>query len=178
MSSDCYKRKPIIKISNHINILDGTWNILKTENNLMYIYKYQSYSKRVRFSENIEINRIENNKIVKSTDKMIYYGEPPDKLNQLFEHYLFNIINTGDIHLSRFNFMNSLRVLKIYHFFMSEFIHTHYVLSKIGKKMLYSKRTLIKSPHLIILTKFLTSKTDLIRRLNIISKFFRKYCVK
>ncbi len=172
------KSKSIIKKSASSNLLDGTWYIIKIVKDVFFIDRYQNYGKTVSFSKNIEVNHIENDKIVKSLEKMDKYGEPPNPKMQLYEHYLLAIARVGDIHLSKFNFMNSLRTLKLYYFFMGNFINTHYLLGTKGKKMIYSKKTLIKSPQLLLIDNFLKNKTNLLRKLEIIRKFYIRYCVK
>ena len=172
------KTKPIIKKSISYNLLDGTWHIIKIVKDVFFLDRYGNYGKTVSFSENIEVNQIKDNKIVKSLEKMDKYGEPANPKLQLFEHYLLAIARVGDIHLSKFNFMNSLRTLKLYYFFMGNFINSHFLLSTLGKKMIYSKKTLIKSNDLSLIDNFLKNKTDLLRKLEIIRNFYIKYCVK
>ena len=61
---------------------------------------------------------------------------------------------------------------------MSQLINTHFLLTTKGKKMLYSKKTLIKKPSLANITKFIYQSTDLSKHINIIHKFYKEYCVK
>ena len=61
---------------------------------------------------------------------------------------------------------------------MNQLLYSHYVISKDGKKMVYSKRTIVRKSKIDYLTKFIYEKTDLEKHIGVISKFIRKYCVK
>jgi hypothetical protein len=106
------------------------------------------------------------------------YGEPPSKKDEFVENYLVAIMNYGTIRANKYGLMTSLRLLKLYHFFISHLIHSHYIIDTEGKKMVYSKRTIVKKSSLHCLTKFLNEKTDLNKHINVIQNFYRKYCVK
>ena len=177
MLTESFQTKPTIK-KNKINILDGTWLIHKIVHNELIIYRNTTLARRVKFSKNIEVNCIKNNKITKSIGNMNNYGNAPTKLIELYENYIYSVVRNGNIKLSRVEFVSNLRILKLYHFFMSQLINTHFLLKTKGKKMLYSKKTLIRKPCLDNITKFIYESTDLCKNLIIINKFYRKYCVK
>lgn len=170
-------RNPTIK-KQRLNILDGTWLIDKIYDNKLIIYRNDPLKRRVQFSKNIEVNRVKDNKIVKSVCDMNNYGKPPTKLVELYENYIYAIIRQGKINLSCEEFINNLKILKLYYFFMSQLINTHFLLTTKGKKMLYSKKTLIKKPSLANITKFIYQSTDLSKHISIIRKFYKRYCVK
>lgn len=177
MFNESYNMKPTIK-KQRLNILDGTWLVDKTHDNKLIIYRNTQLKRRVQFSKNIEVNRVKDNKIVKSVCDMNNYGKPPTKLVELYENYIYAIIRQGKINLSCEEFINNLKILKLYYFFMSQLINTHFLLTTKGKKMLYSKKTLIKKPSLDNITKFIYQSTDLSKHINIIHKFYKEYCVK
>tara|TARA_Y100000385_G_C13085368_1_gene636135 strand:+ start:1381 stop:1914 length:534 start_codon:yes stop_codon:yes gene_type:complete len=177
MFNESYNRKPTIK-KQQINILDGTWLIHKIYDNKLIIFRNTLLKRRVQFSKNIEVNRIKDNKIIKSVGNMNNYGKSPNKLVELYENYVYSIIRHGKINLSCEEFIKNLKILKLYYFFMSQLINTHFLLSTKGKKMLYSKKTLIKKPSLDNITKFIYQSTDLSKHINIIHKFYKEYCVK
>ena len=54
------------------------------------------------------------------------YGNAPTKLIELYENYIYSVVRNGDIKLSRVEFICNLRILKLYHFFMSQLINTHF----------------------------------------------------
>lgn len=172
------KRTSNIKKNDTFNFLDGTWLIHSIVGDKLMIFNNSFKKKRVKFSDNIEVNHIENNKIVKSNDLMNKYGEPPSKKDEFVENYLVAIMNYGTIRANKYGLMTSLRLLKLYHFFISHLIHSHYIIDTEGKKMVYSKRTIVKKSSLHCLTKFLNEKTDLNKHINVIQNFYRKYCVK
>lgn len=177
MFNESYIRKPSIK-TEKVNILDGTWLIHKIYDNKFIIFRNTQLKRRVQFSKNIEVNHIKDNKIIKSVDNMNNYGKSPTKLVELYENYIYAIIRHAKISLSREEFINNLKILKLYYFFMSQLINTHFLLTTKGKKMLYSKKTLIKKPSLDNITRFIYTSTDLSKHINIIHKFYKKYCVK
>ena len=176
MIKESYNRKSTIK--KKVNILDGTWLIHKTDNHKLIIYRNTQLKRRVQFSKNIEVNCIKDNKITKSVGNMNNYGSPPTKLIELYENYIYSVIRRGQINLSKLEFISNLKIIKLYYFFMSQLINTHFLLKTKGKKMLYSKKTLIKKPSLDNITKFIHESTDLCKHIDIIRKFYRKYCVK
>ena len=171
------KNLPIIKKNSNSGILDGSWLIQRIENDQLFIFRNKPV-KKVKFSENIEVNTIKDNKIVKSNDLMNKYGEPPSKKHEFFENYLMFIMNNAPINTNKYALTCSLRLLNLYHFFMNQLIYSHYVISKDGKKMVYSKRTIVRKSKIDYLTKFIYEKTDLEKHICVISKFIRKYCVK
>lgn len=177
MIKESFNRNSTIK-NQRLNILDGTWLVDKIYNNKLIIYRNVQLKRRVKFSKNIEVNRVKDNKIVKSVCNMNNYGKPPTKLVELYENYIYLIIRNGKINLSCEAFINNLKILKLYYFFMSQLINTHFLLKTKGKKMLYSKKTLIRKPSLDNITKFIYESTDLYKHISIIHKFYRKYCVK
>ena len=177
MFNESYNRKPTIK-NKKINILDGTWLIHKIYDNKLIIFRNTQLKRRVQFSKNIEVNRIKDNKIIKSVGNMNNYGKSPTKLVELYENYIYAIIRNGKINLSCKEFINNLKILKLYYFFMSQLINTHFLLTTKGKKMLYSKKTLIKKPSLDNITNFIYNSTDLSKHIDIIHKFYKEYCVK
>ena len=63
------------------NFLDGSWLISYVVNYKIVIFRTPDNKKRVKFSDNIEVNKLENNKIVKSSDQMNKYGKPPSKMD-------------------------------------------------------------------------------------------------
>ncbi len=160
------------------NFLDGSWLISYVVNDKIVIFRTPDNKKRVKFSDNIEVNKLENNKIVKSSDQMNKYGKPPSKMDEFFENYLVSIMNFGNIRANKYGLMASLRLLKLYHFFMSQLINSHYLITTKGKKMVYSKKTIVRKNGIDKLTNFINNKTDLDKHINIIRKFYRKYCVK
>lgn len=172
------KRTSIIIKDKNINFLDGSWLISNIVNDKLIIFKTINNKKRVKFSDSIEVNKLENNKIVKSCEKMDKYGDPPNKMDEFFENYLVAIMNFGNIRVNKYGLMASLRLLKLYHFFMSQLINSHYLISTKGKKMVYSKKTIVKKNGIDHLTNFINGKTDLDKHINVIRKFYRKYCVK
>ena len=145
---------------------------------LSIIFRNTQLKRRVQFSKNIEVNRIKDNKIIKSVGNMNNYGKSPTKLVELYENYIYAIIRNGKINLSCKEFINNLKILKLYYFFMSQLINTHFLLTTKGKKMLYSKKTLIKKPSLDNITNFIYNSTDLSKHIDIIHKFYKEYCVK
>ena len=95
MFNESYNMKPTIK-KQRLNILDGTWLVDKTHDNKLIIYRNTQLKRRVQFSKNIEVNRVKDNKIVKSVCDMNNYGKPPTKLVELYENYIYAIIRQGE----------------------------------------------------------------------------------
>ena len=87
-------------------------------------------------------------------------------------------MNFGNIRANKYGLMASLRLLKLYHFFMSQLINSHHLITTKGKKMVYSKKTIVRKNGIEKLTNFINDKTDLDKHINVIRKFYRKYCVK
>ena len=94
------KNLPIIKKNSNSGILDGSWLIQRIENDLLFIFRNKPV-KKVKFSENIEVNTIKDNRIVKSNDLMNKYGEPPSKKHEFFENYLMFIMNNAPINTNK-----------------------------------------------------------------------------
>ena len=67
------KRTSNMKKNDTFNFLDGTWLIHSIVGDKLMIFNNSFKKKRVKFSDNIEVNHIENNKIVKSNDLMNKY---------------------------------------------------------------------------------------------------------
>ena len=133
--------------------------------------------KKLSFSKNIDMVLFDkqNNCKSRSSAKMSDYGNPPDNKRKLFEHYLLYISNKVNLQLTKEEFINSLSVLKLYHYFMSHLIHCHYVLSNQSSYCLYSKRTLVYPSKLPNVTLFINTFTDINQKVDLIKKnIFKK----
>lgn len=134
--------------------------------------------KKLSFSKNIDMVLFDkqNNCKSRSSAKMSDYGNPPDNKRKMFEHYLLYISNKVNLQLTREEFIHSLRVLKLYYYFMSHLIHCHYVLSNQSSYCLYSKRTLIHPSKLPNISFFINTFTDINQKAALIKKhIFKKY---
>ena len=171
-----------------IDIFNSDWIIYKIigdklilknlSNNEYNVKKKIKKNKKVTFKKKIEICNITKNKEIKEKfkDDMIKYGNEACPKKVLFESYVYNISRYGNINLNLVKFMCSLRILNLYYYIMSRFLECYSILLSKEKYFLYTKRTYVSSNQLILIKNFIETKTDILKKLTIIKKFYNRYC--